>query len=163
LELNVNNLGTGDLWDLESAVDHLAALGWVDAERVGCMGWSQGGYISAFAGLHSQRLRAVSVGAGISDWYTYHISNDIPDFTVDYLSGSPFRDRERACGRRPSATLAEAQTPMLIQHGTEDRRVPLSNAMELYRGLKEMGVPVELFVFPGMAHPITKPRENHAA
>ena len=34
--------------------------------------------------------------------------------------------------------------------------------MELYRGLKEMGVPVELFVFPNMGHPITKPRENHA-
>jgi dipeptidyl aminopeptidase/acylaminoacyl peptidase len=34
--------------------------------------------------------------------------------------------------------------------------------MELYRGLKEMGVPVELYIYPGMAHPITKPRENHA-
>ncbi len=56
-ELNVNNLGIGDLWDLESAIDHLAALGWVDAERVGCMGWSQGGYISAFAGLHSGAFR----------------------------------------------------------------------------------------------------------
>ncbi|MFN2183552.1 MAG: alpha/beta hydrolase family protein, partial [Anaerolineae bacterium] len=161
-DLNVNNLGIGDLWDLESAIDHLAALGWVDAERVGCMGWSQGGYISAFAGLHSKAFRAVSVGAGISDWYTYHISNDIPDFTVDYLSGSPFRDRDLYQKTAPISQLAEARTPMLIQHGTEDRRVPLSNAMELYRGLKEMGVPVELFVFPGMAHPITKPRENHA-
>jgi dipeptidyl aminopeptidase/acylaminoacyl peptidase len=51
---------------------------------------------------------------------------------------------------------------MLIQHGSVDQRVPLSNAMELYRGLKEMGTPVELFIYPGMAHPITKPRENHA-
>jgi dipeptidyl aminopeptidase/acylaminoacyl peptidase len=161
-ELNVNNLGIGDLWDLESAIDHLAALGWVDVERVGCMGWSQGGYISAFAGLHSQAFRAVSVGAGVADWYTYHISNDIPDFTVDYLSGSPFRDRGLYVKTAPISQLAQARTPMLIQHGTEDRRVPLSNAMELYRGLKEMGVPVELFVFPGMAHPITKPRENHA-
>ena len=161
-DLNVNNLGIGDLWDLESAIEHLAGLGWVDAERVGCMGWSQGGYISAFAGLHSKAFRAVSVGAGVSDWYTYHISNDIPDFTVDYLSGSPFRDRELYEKTAPISQLAQARTPMLIQHGMEDRRVPLSNAMELYRGLKEMGVPVELFVFPGMAHPITKPRENHA-
>ncbi len=161
-DLNVNNLGVGDLWDLESAIDHLAALGWVDAERVGCMGWSQGGYISAFAGLHSEAFRAVSVGAGVSDWYTYHVSNDIPQFTVDYLSGSPFRDRELYVKTAPISQLAKARTPMLIQHGSEDRRVPLSNAMELYRGLQEMGVPVELFVFPGMAHPITKPRENHA-
>jgi dipeptidyl aminopeptidase/acylaminoacyl peptidase len=161
-ELNVNNLGVGDLWDLESAIDYLAGLGWVDTDRVGCMGWSQGGYISAFAGLHSDKFKAVSVGAGIADWYTYHISNDIPDFTVDYLSGSPFRERDLYAKTAPISNLANAKTPMLIQHGTEDRRVPLSNATELYRGLKEMGVPVELFVFPGMGHPITKPRENHA-
>jgi esterase/lipase len=162
LELNVNNLGVGDLWDLESGVEHLAELGWVDKDRVGCMGWSQGGYISAFAALHSDKFRAVSVGAGISDWYTYHISNDIPDFTVDYLSGSPFRDRDLYLKTSPIDNIANAKTPMLIQHGWDDRRVPVSNAMELYRGLKEMGVPVELFVYPGMGHPITKPRENHA-
>ena len=161
-ELNVNNLGVGDLWDVESAVDHLVKLGWADPERVGCMGWSQGGYISAFVGLHSEKFKAVSVGAGISDWYTYHISNDIPDFTRDYLSGSPFRDRSLYEKTAPISNLSNAKTPMLIQHGSEDQRVPLSNATELYRGLKEMGVPVELFIYPGMGHPITKPRENHA-
>lgn len=162
MELNVDNLGVGDLWDVESAIDHLDQLGWIDTERVGCMGWSQGGYISAFAGLHSKRFKAVSVGAGISDWYTYHISNDIPSFTLDYLSSSPFRDRELYHKTSPISNLADAATPMLIQHGSEDHRVPLSNAMELYRGLQEMGVPVELFIFPGMGHPITRPRENHA-
>ena len=162
LELNVNNLGIGDLWDVESAVDHLVELGWVDPEKIGCMGWSQGGYISAFVGLHSDKFKAVSVGAGISDWYTYHISNDIPDFTRDYLSGSPFRDRALYEKTAPISNISKAKTPMLIQHGSDDHRVPLSNAMELYRGLNEMGVPVELFIYPGMGHPITKPRENHA-
>lgn len=161
-DLNVGNLGTGDLWDLESAIDYLSGLGIVDEERIGCMGWSQGGYISAFAALHSDRFKAVSVGAGVSDWYTYHISNDIPDFTLDYLASSPFRDRAPYEKSAPISNLANAHTPMLIQHGSEDRRVPPSNAMELYRAMKEMDVPVELFIFPGMSHPISKPRENHA-
>jgi dipeptidyl aminopeptidase/acylaminoacyl peptidase len=161
-ELNKDNLGVGDLWDLESAIDHLDQLGIVDTERVGCMGWSQGGYISAFACTHSEKFTAVSVGAGISDWYTYHISNDIPDFTVDYLSGSPFRNRKLYDQTAPIKKLSEKSAPALIQHGSNDRRVPLSNAMELYRGLQEMGVHTELFIYPGMGHPITKPRENHA-
>ncbi|NHJ83931.1 MAG: S9 family peptidase, partial [Asgard group archaeon] len=86
LELNKNNLGIGDLWDLESAIDYLDEQGFLDTNRIGCMGWSQGGYISSFVAFHSKRFKAVSVGAGVSDWYTYHISNDIPDFTTHYLS-----------------------------------------------------------------------------
>lgn len=162
MELNVNNLGVGDLWDLESAIEDLTGRGWIDPERVGCMGWSQGGYISAFAGLHSDKFKAVSVGAGISDWYTYHISNDLPHFTTDYLSASPFHNRELYFKTAPITNLTQARTPMLIQHGAEDRRVPLANALELYRGLQAVGVPVELFIYPGAGHAVSRPRGNHA-
>ncbi len=160
MELNVDNLGVGDLWDIESAIDHLDALGMIDTDRVGCMGWSQGGYVSAFAGNHSRRFKAVSVGAGISDWYTYHITNDVPFFTTDYLSGSPFDDRTAYTKTAPISGLSEHSAPHLIQHGEIDQRVPLANALELYRGLQSKSVDVELFIFPGMAHPVTKPREN---
>jgi len=161
-ELNKNNLGIGDLEDIESAIEYLDAQGTIDASRVGCMGWSQGGYISAFVGTHSDKFRAVSVGAGVSDWYTYHIANDIPDFTAHYLSGSPFKNRELYIKTAPMSKIQEAKTPTLIQHGAKDLRVPLASATELYRGLKDVGVQVELFVYPEMAHPITKPRENRA-
>ncbi|MHA1442546.1 MAG: alpha/beta hydrolase family protein, partial [Candidatus Heimdallarchaeota archaeon] len=143
-------------------IDHLDNLGMIETEKVGSMGWSQGGYISAFVGIHSKRFKAVSVGAGIADWYTYHISNDIPQFTTHYLSGSPFRDRTLYEKTSPISKIKDAQTPMLIQHGDLDHRVPLANAKELYRGLKEMNVHVELFIYQGMGHPITKPLENRA-
>jgi dipeptidyl aminopeptidase/acylaminoacyl peptidase len=162
LELNVNNLGQGDMWDLESAVDDLVAKGVVDPDRVGCMGWSQGGYISAYVGLHSDKFKAVSVGAGISDWYTYRVSNDIPHFADHYLGGTPWDRREVYERTAPMSAIGKAHTPMLIQHGARDQRVPLSNAMELYRALKDRGVPVEMFVYPEMEHPITRPRENRA-
>jgi len=161
-ELNKDNLGVGDLWDLEGAIDHLDSLGFVDTERVGCMGWSQGGYISAFATTHSDRFRATSVGAGISNWYTYHIANDIPQFTTQYLSGTPFRSPDLYTKTSPISKIGQAKTPTLIQHGGKDQRVPPANATELYRGLRDVGVPVELFFYPEMGHPITKPRENRA-
>ena len=46
--LNVKNLGVGDMWDVMSGVESLVARGIVDTARMGAMGWSQGGYISAF-------------------------------------------------------------------------------------------------------------------
>jgi len=48
---------------------------------------------------------------------------------------------------------------MLIQHGARDQSVTLYNATELYRGLKDMNIPVELFIYPEMGHMISKPRE----
>ena len=76
--LNVRNLGIGDAWDVLSGIDHLVAQGLVDKDRVGSMGWSQGGYISAFLTTqHADRFKALSVGAGISNWVTYYVNTDI--------------------------------------------------------------------------------------
>src|SRR5262249_1610627 len=83
--LNVRNLGVGDYADVISGVDSLIARGFVDKDRIGAMGWSQGGYISAYITTISDRFKAVSVGAGISDWSTYYVNTDITPFTRQYL------------------------------------------------------------------------------
>ena len=91
--LNVRNLGVGDAWDVLSGIDSLIQRGMVDPERVGAMGWSQGGYISAYLTTHdSARFKAVSVGAGISDWMTYYVNTDITQFTRQYLKATPWDD-----------------------------------------------------------------------
>ncbi|MHA2502031.1 MAG: alpha/beta hydrolase family protein [Candidatus Kariarchaeaceae archaeon] len=162
LELNVNNLGVGDLWDIESCIDHLVSQGFVDPERVGCMGWSQGGYISAFATTHSEKFAATSVGAGISDWYSYWMTTDIRKFTHDYLSATPIEDKAIYDKTAPMSAIHKAKTPTLIQIGENDKRVPLVNATELYRALVERNVQTHLFVYAGMPHGINKPRENLA-
>src|SRR5262249_36873884 len=66
--LNVRNRGVGDYWDVISGVDYLIGKGIVDRDRVGSMGWSEGGYISAYITTFSDRFKAVSVGAGVTDW-----------------------------------------------------------------------------------------------
>ncbi len=158
--LNVRNLGVGDAWDVLSGVDHLVAQGFVDPDRMGAMGWSQGGYISAFLTTSSDRFAAISVGAGISNWMTYYVNTDIHPFTRHYLKGTPWSDPDIYAKTSPMTHINEASTPTLIQHGELDRRVPTPNAYELYQGLQDVGAPVELVIYKGFGHGITKPKER---
>jgi dipeptidyl aminopeptidase/acylaminoacyl peptidase len=160
--LNVRNLGVGDYWDVISGVDHLISKGIVDRDRVGSMGWSQGGYISAFITTSSDRFKAVSVGAGISDWMTYYVNTDIHPFTRQYLKSTPWDDPEIYKKTSPISYINTARTPTLIQHGELDRRVPIPNAYELQQALEDKGVPVKMIVFKGFGHGIDKPRQQRA-
>jgi len=160
--LNFRNLGVGDAWDVLSGVDHLVKKGWVDPARVGCMGWSQGGYISAFLTTSSRAFRAVSVGAGISNWATYYYNTDITPFTINYLGDDPADDPAIYAKTSPMTHIKKASTPTLIQHGEFDRRVPIPNAYELRQGLTDRGVPVEMVVYKGYGHGITKPKSMRA-
>lgn len=157
--LNVRNLGVGDAWDVLSGVEHLVGQGFIDPERIGAMGWSQGGYISAFLTTSSERFAAISVGAGISNWMTYYVNTDIHPFTRHYLQGTPWSDPEIYARTSPMTYITRASTPTIIQHGEFDRRVPTPNAYELYQGLQDVGVPVELVIYKGFGHGINKPRE----
>lgn len=161
--LNVKNLGVGDAWDVLSGVDYLDSKGMIDKSKMGCMGWSQGGYISAFLTTNSDAFKAISVGAGISNWVTYYVSTDIHPFTRQYLKGTPWSDEEIYKKTSPMTNINNAKTPTLIQHGEFDRRVPISNAYELVQGLRDRNVPTELIVYKGFGHGITKPKERLAA
>ena len=161
-QLNVGNLGVGDAWDVLSGVDFLIKKGWVDPARVGCMGWSQGGYISAFLTTSSDRFAAISVGAGISNWATYYYNTDITPFTIQYLGDDPADDPAIYAKTSPMTYVKKAKTPTLIQHGEFDKRVPIPNAYELRQGLEDRGVPVELIVYKGFGHGITKPKAMRA-
>jgi dipeptidyl aminopeptidase/acylaminoacyl peptidase len=162
--LNVRNLGVGDAWDVVSGIDHLIAQGLVDRDRVGAMGWSQGGYISAFLTTHdSARFKAISVGAGISDWMTYYVNTDIHPFTRQYLKATPWDDPQIYAKTSPITYIKGARAPTLIQHGELDQRVPIPNAYELYQGLQDQGVPTKLIVYKGFGHGLNKPKAQRAA
>jgi len=161
--LNVKNLGVGDMWDVMSGVDYLDKKGMIDKTKMGSMGWSQGGYISAFLTTNTEVFKAISVGAGISNWTTYYVSTDIHPFTRQYLKATPWSDEMIYKKTSPMTNINKAKTPTLIQHGEFDRRVPIANAYELVQGLRDKGVPSELIVYKGFGHGITKPKERLAA
>ncbi|MEO8473842.1 MAG: S9 family peptidase [Chryseolinea sp.] len=161
--LNVKNLGVGDAWDVLSGVDYLDKQGLIDKSKMGCMGWSQGGYISAFLTTNSTAFKAISVGAGISNWTTYYVNTDIHPFTKQYLKATPWTDEAIYKKTSPITNINKAKTPTLIQHGELDKRVPIANAYELLQGLRDHNVPSELIVYKGFGHGITKPKERLAA
>ncbi|NKB88612.1 MAG: prolyl oligopeptidase family serine peptidase [Acidobacteria bacterium] len=161
--LNVRNLGVGDAWDVMSGVQHLVDEGIADPDRLGSMGWSQGGYISAFLTTNTDMFEAISVGAGISNWMTYYVNTDIHGFTQQYLESTPWSDPEIYAVTSPMTNINDAVTPTLIQHGEFDARVPTPNAYELYQGLQDVGAETELVIYKGFGHGITKPKERLVA
>ncbi|TRX59450.1 S9 family peptidase [Fulvivirga sp. M361] len=161
--LNVKNLGVGDSWDVLSGVKYLEDKGIIDGDKVASMGWSQGGYISAFLTTNSKKFKAISVGAGISNWMTYYVNTDIHPFTRQYLKATPWSDKKVYEKTSPMTNINSASTPTLIQHGEFDKRVPPANAYELFQGLQDVGVDTKLIIYKGFGHGINKPKERLAA
>ena len=91
------------------------------------------------------------------------MSTDITPFTRQYLKTTPWQDMDIYQRTSPMTNINLAKTPTLIQHGEFDKRVPISNAFELYRGLQDRKIPSKLIVYKGFGHGITKPKERLAA
>ncbi|WP_044339331.1 S9 family peptidase [Rossellomorea aquimaris] len=162
LVANYRNLGIVDYKDVISGVDALVERGMADKDCVGVMGWSQGGFISAFCSIYSDRFKAASVGGGITNWRNHYVNTDIPSFIKMYLGDNPWNDPEIYAKTSPMTYIQSACTPTLIQHGEKDARVPTPNSYELHQGLKDMEVDTELIIFKGMAYSADQPTMNAA-
>ncbi|QWI09094.1 S9 family peptidase [Bacillus mycoides] len=162
LKAHYRKQGIADYEDVISGVDELVEQGIVDKDRVGVMGWSNGGYISAFCSTFSNRFKAISVGGGITNWSTHYVNTDIPYFIRMHLGNTPWNDPDIYTKTSPMTYIKSACTPTLIQHGEKDARIPTSNAYELYQGLRDMEVNTELIIFKGMAYSSDQPGINVA-
>lgn len=161
--LDYRAIGKPQYDDVISGVDQLAERGLVDKNRVGLMGWSAGGFISAFASTYSGRFRAISVGGGITDWRSFYLTSDLPQEPVETLGATPFQDPAVYASTSPITYSPSARTPTLIQHGQNDPRVPVSQALELYRVLADRHVPVKATLFTQAGHQLGKPSQQFEA
>jgi len=157
---NLNDWGGGDFRDLMAGVDHVIAMGVADPDRLGVMGWSYGGYMTSWTITQTDRFKAASVGAGVTDLVSFTGTTDIPSFIPDYFGGEPWPDRNFEVYRAHSAMghVDNVKTPTLIQHGEADVRVPVSQGYEFYSALKRRGVVVEMVTYPRQPHGVREPR-----
>ena len=153
---NRNDWGGGDWADINAGIDKLIADGIADPNRLGLMGWSYGGFMAAWAAGHSDRLKAISIGAPVVDLLSFHGTTDIRAFIPNYFHGSNDLLREHS----PLWHLRPTKARVLIQHGEADERVPTSQGIMLYRVLQEMGVDVSMVTYPRSPHTPREPRQR---
>jgi len=160
-QANKNTWGKGDYEDCMTGVDAVLARGWTDPERLGAYGWSYGGYMTYWILTQTDRFKAVSPGAGLTNIYSMYSQNDIQRYLRWFYSDvSPWDDQELYWDRSPMKYVKQVKTPTMILHGQGDTRVPIAQAQEFYRALVERGVPVEFVVFPREGHGISEPRHR---
>ncbi|BCL80678.1 acylaminoacyl-peptidase [Ktedonobacteria bacterium brp13] len=153
-----SDVGGADFADVMSAVDAAIERGIADPDRLGIGGWSQGGFMSAWAVTQTTRFKAAIMGAGVSDWGMMVLTSDMPDFELALGGTAPWDgiDAQRHRELSPITFAHQVKTPVLILHGENDARVPLSQATGFYRALRRYDVPTEMVAYPREPHGISE-------
>jgi dipeptidyl aminopeptidase/acylaminoacyl peptidase len=147
--------------DIMTGVDHLIAQGIVDGDKMGALGWSAGGHWSNWILTHTDRFKAISSGAGTSNWVSMYAQSDVQRNRQFYLGNKlPYDDYDAYWTQSPLKYIKAAKTPTMIHVVEGDPRVPSPQSVELHMALKRLGVPTELFMYPGQSHGIPDPRNQ---
>lgn len=153
-----------EVTDIKTGLEMLIADGIADPDRVGVMGWSNGGYLTnCMITAEPDLFAAASSGAGVLDMVIQWGIEDTPGHVVNFVEGLPWEQAHHYQTASPLFKLDQVKTPTLIHVGGNDPRVPPAHSKALYRALKHyLDVPVELVVYPGEPHGLTT-HENRLA
>ena len=128
---------------------------------MGALGWSAGGHWSNWILTHTDRFKAISSGAGTSNWISMYAQSDVQRNRQFYLGDKlPYDDFDAYWVQSPLKYIRNAKTPTMIHVVEGDPRVPSPQSVELHMALKQIGVPTELFMYPGNTHGIPDPRNQ---
>ncbi|CAN5254643.1 S9 family peptidase [soil metagenome] len=147
-------MGTVDLTDVLAFVNGaIEAMPSIDPERLGILGGSYGGYLTAWTIAHDHRFVAAIVERGFLDPVLFDGTSDIGSFFGQAYAGT---DPDLVRAQSPQAVVGQVTTPTLVIHSAEDLRCPLSQGERYFAALKRQGVPTELLIFPGENHELTR-------
>lgn len=150
--------GDRDMVDVLAFLEHaLATVPGLDPARVGVMGGSYGGYLSAWLIAHEHRFAAAIVERGYLDPSSFPGSSDIGWFFPAACHG----DAAAMVAQSPLALVGQVRTPTLVIHSEQDLRCPIGQAERYYAELKLRGVETELLVFPGENHELSRSGTPH--
>jgi dipeptidyl aminopeptidase/acylaminoacyl peptidase len=146
--------------DLMNGVDKLAALPYVDANRLGAAGGSYGGYMVDWILGHSTRFKALVSHAGVYNLESMYGVTEELWFPEWEFAGNPWDNPELYDKWSPNKFVKNFATPTLVTHGELDFRVPINQGLELFTALQKRGIPSKLVYFPDEGHWILKPQNS---
>jgi dipeptidyl aminopeptidase/acylaminoacyl peptidase len=150
--------GTVDVEDVLAVLDTaLDRYDFCDADRVGMLGGSYGGYMATWlAGHHGERFRAFCSERAVNNAVALELSSDISTAFHSIHGVSHLQAPEEYRRMSPITAVDNIDAPMLIIHSEEDWRCPIGQAEELWVALKLLGKDVDFYRFPGENHELSR-------
>ena len=149
--------GNKEVLDILGAADYLVQTGIADPDKMGIGGWSYGGILTNYTIASDTRFKAAASGAGVSlvmslygvDQYILQYENEL---------GVPWKNLDKYLKLSyPFLQIERIKTPTLFMVGEKDFNVPAVGTEQMYQGLRSIGVPTQLIVYPGQFHGLTLP------
>lgn len=139
----------------------LERYSWMDGDRVGALGASYGGYmINWIAGNWPDRFRCLVNHDGSFDERMAYFDTDELWFPEWDHEGTPWDDPAGYEEQNPLRFVGRWKTPMLVVHGQQDFRVPVTQGIGTFNALQRRGIPSELLYFPDENHWVLKPQNS---
>jgi dipeptidyl aminopeptidase/acylaminoacyl peptidase len=161
----VGDWGGGDYADVLAGLDEaLRRYDFIDAERLGVLGGSYGGFMTSWIIGHTDRFRAACSERAVNNPHSMIGTSDIGHYFQEWESGcAPWDNPEWYLERSPLTYVKRITTPLLIIHGEDDLRCPIEQAEQLFVALKKLRKEVRFVRFPQEHHEMTrsgKPRHR---
>ncbi len=153
----VGDMGGADTYDYLSGIDAMVERGIADPARIGTMGVSYGGFMSAWLVTQDQRFAAAVAGSPVTEWYSFTFTTNIPRWGLWFLDkADPEETGSQVHTRSPVLHASKARTPTLLTAGAKDRCTPAGQAREFYQALIGHGIDSELVVYPQEGHGVSR-------
>jgi dipeptidyl aminopeptidase/acylaminoacyl peptidase len=157
-QANTNDWGFGDYDDDQTGVDKVIDMGIAHPDSLVICGWSYGGYMTSFTVTKTNRFKAASLGAPVTNLMSFNGTADIPGFIPDYFGGE-FWDRMEVYQKHSAMfNIKNVKTPSQVIHGERDARVPPEQGYQFYAAMKRLGVPSEMITYPRTPHGPQEPK-----
>ncbi len=152
--------GGQNMRDYLSAIDAVKAESFVDAEHLGAVGASYGGYsVYWLAGHHEKRFKALIAHCGMFNLESQYGATEEYWF-VNFDLGGPYwqKPRPKSYNFSPHLSVDKWDAPIMVIHGARDFRVPYTEGLQAFNAAQLRGIPSRLLIFPDEGHWILKPQ-----